>query len=121
MVCGCGTLHYWKIKLPERFSFYGIQKIMTTFSGGQSNPTKDPALQAVAEAKSNELSHLFVTLADFMPLVGGYWQIGFWEEIWVILYVSMLYCGNLMVALNMEEFAIVFAGAHHHCCCSRRN
>ena len=96
----------------ERFSFYGIRAIMTTFLVAQFfNPTKDPALQAVAEAKSNELSHLFVTLAYFMPLVGGILADWFLGKYRVILYVSMLYAaGNLMVALNTENLQLFSLG-----------
>lgn len=56
----------------ERFSFYGIRSIMSTFLVAQFfNPTNNPSLQNLAEARSNELVHLFVTFAYFMPLVGG--------------------------------------------------
>ena len=96
----------------ERFSFYGIRAIMTTFLVAQFfNPTQNPELQAVAEAKSNELSHLFVTLAYFMPLVGGILADWFLGKYRVILYVSMLYAaGNLMVALNTENFSLFSLG-----------
>ncbi|HCT24560.1 MAG TPA: MFS transporter, partial [Chitinophagaceae bacterium] len=53
----------------ERFSFYGIRAIMSTFLVAQFfNPTRNPELQAMGEAKANELVHLFVTFAYFMPL-----------------------------------------------------
>lgn len=96
----------------ERFSFYGIRAIMTTFLVAQFfNPTQNPELQAVAEAKSNELSHLFVTLAYFMPLVGGILADWFLGKYRVILYVSMLYAaGNLMVALNTENLQLFSLG-----------
>ncbi|MCX6263516.1 MAG: MFS transporter [Bacteroidetes bacterium] len=96
----------------ERFSFYGIRAIMTTFLVAQFfNPTQNPELQAVAEAKSNELSHLFVTLAYFMPLVGGILADWFLGKYRVILYVSMLYAaGNLMVALNTENLSLFSLG-----------
>jgi proton-dependent oligopeptide transporter, POT family len=96
----------------ERFSFYGIRAIMTTFLVAQFfNPTQNPELQAVAEAKSNELSHLFVTLAYFMPLVGGILADWFLGKYRVILYVSMLYAaGNLMVALNTDNLQLFSLG-----------
>ena len=56
----------------ERFSFYGIRSVMSTFLVAQFfNPAMNRVLQGVAEARSNEMVHLFVTLAYFMPLVGG--------------------------------------------------
>ncbi|MFN5226137.1 MAG: MFS transporter, partial [Bacteroidota bacterium] len=76
----------------ERFSFYGIRAIMTTFLVAQFyNPTADPALQTVAEAKSNELTHIFVSVAYFMPMVGGILADWFFGKYKVILYVSILY------------------------------
>ena len=66
----------------ERFSFYGIRSIMSTFLVAQFfNPTMNPMLQGIAEAKSNEMVHLFVTLAYFMPLVGGILADWFFENI----------------------------------------
>jgi POT family proton-dependent oligopeptide transporter len=92
----------------ERFSFYGIRSIMTTFLVAQFfNPTGDSAMQAVAEAKSNELTHLFVTVAYFMPLVGGILADWFFGKYKVILYVSILYaCGNLMLAMNTNNLTL---------------
>ena len=66
----------------ERFSFYGIRSVMSTFFVAQFfNPAMNPMLQDVAEAKSNEMVHLFVTLAYFMPLVGGIMADSFLENI----------------------------------------
>jgi POT family proton-dependent oligopeptide transporter len=92
----------------ERFSFYGIRAIMTTFLVAQFyNPTADPALQTVAEAKSNELTHLFVFVAYFMPMVGGILADWFFGKYKVILYVSILYaCGNLMLAMNTNNLTL---------------
>ncbi len=95
----------------ERFSFYGIRSIMSTFLVAQFfNPTMNPMLQGVAEAKSNEMVHLFVTLAYFMPLVGGIMADWFFGKYKVILYVSIVYAiGNLILALstnNMTFFSI---------------
>ncbi len=95
----------------ERFSFYGIRSIMSTFLVAQFfNPTMNPMLQNVAEAKSNEMVHLFVTLAYFMPLVGGILADWFFGKYKVILYVSILYAiGNLVLAVsthNLTYFSI---------------
>ena len=56
----------------ERFSFYGMRSILSTFLVAQFfNPSGNPVLQKVAEAKSNEMVHMFVALAYFMPMVGA--------------------------------------------------
>ncbi|WP_080055273.1 POT family MFS transporter [Spirosoma aerolatum] len=85
----------------ERFSFYGMRSILSTFLVAQFfNPTHNPALQSVAEAKANDQVHFFVALAYFMPLIGGLVADWFFGKYKVILYVSMIYCvGHLFLAL----------------------
>ena len=96
----------------ERFSFYGIRSIMSTFLVAQFfNPTMNPLMQEVAEAKSNEMVHLFVTLAYFMPLVGGILADWFFGKYKVILYVSILYAiGNLLLALSTHNIGLFSIG-----------
>lgn len=95
----------------ERFSFYGIRSIMSTFLVAQFfNPTHNPALQNMAEAKSNELTHLFVTFAYFMPLVGGILADWFLGKYKVIFFLSIVYAlGNLTLAFstgNLSAFTV---------------
>jgi len=96
----------------ERFSFYGIRSIMSTFLVAQFfNPTMNPMLQGVAEAKSNEMVHLFVTLAYFMLLVGGILADWFFGKYKVILYVSIIYAlGNLILALSTHNLTLFSIG-----------
>jgi POT family proton-dependent oligopeptide transporter len=96
----------------ERFSFYGIRSIMTTFLVIQFfNPLKNPLLQNVAEAKSNELTHWFVTLAYFMPLVGGIIADWFFGKYKVILYISVVYAlGNLIMAVSTHNLTLFATG-----------
>jgi proton-dependent oligopeptide transporter, POT family len=84
----------------ERFSFYGMRSILPLFLVAQFfNPTGNSALQAVAEAKSNEQTHLFVSLAYFTPLIGAVMADWFFGKYKVILYVSIIYCiGHLFLA-----------------------
>src|ERR1700761_1438744 len=84
----------------ERFSYYGLRSILVTFLvAGFYNVTNNPALTTHAEAKANAVTHLFVTLSYFMPLVGGIladWYLGKYK---VILWISMVYClGNLFTS-----------------------
>ena len=85
----------------ERFSFYGMRSILSIFLVAQFfNPTGNAALQSVAEAKSNEQVHLFVSLAYFTPLFGAILADWFFGKYKVILYVSVIYCvGHLFLAL----------------------
>ncbi|WP_158824702.1 POT family MFS transporter [Mucilaginibacter lacusdianchii] len=93
----------------ERFSFYGMRSILATFLVAQFfNPTLNPALQTVAEAKANESTHFFVSLAYALPFVGAIAADWFFGKYKVILYVSIVYClGHLCLALfdtNLEGF-----------------
>ncbi|WP_342648018.1 POT family MFS transporter [Mucilaginibacter sp. CSA2-8R] len=85
----------------ERFSFYGMRSILVTFLVAQFfNPTGNAALQTVAEAKANESTHFFVSLAYALPFVGAIAADWFFGKYKIILYVSIIYCiGHLCLAL----------------------
>ena len=84
----------------ERFSYYGLRSILVTFLVAQFyNPTLNPALTTVAEARANESTHFFVALSYFMPLVGGIMADWFFGKYKVILWLSIVYClGNLFTS-----------------------
>lgn len=93
----------------ERFSFYGMRSILATFLVAQFfNPTLNPALQTVAEAKANESTHFFVTLAYTLPFIGGLVADWFTGKYKIILYISIVYCvGHLFLAIfdsNLNGF-----------------
>jgi len=96
----------------ERFSFYGIRSILATFLVAQFfNPTHNPALTAFAEAKSNEQTHIFVSLAYVMPLLGGILADWFLGKYIVIFYVSILYSiGNLILAVSTHNLNLFTIG-----------
>ncbi|TSJ40884.1 POT family MFS transporter [Mucilaginibacter corticis] len=92
----------------ERFSFYGMRSIMVTFLVAQFysklyNPT-------VADAKGNEVVHLFVALAYALPFVGGLVADWFTGKYKIILWISIVYCfGHLCLALfdtNLNGFMV---------------
>ncbi len=88
-------------EIAERFSFYGMTAILTTFLVRQFfNPTADPALNTVANARSNNLVHLFFTLVYFLPLLGGIIADWFWGKYRTIIYLSLVYCvGHLLLSI----------------------
>jgi len=95
----------------ERFSFYGMRSILTLFLVAQFfNPTKNPALTDVANAKANELNHYFVMLAYALPFVGGLVADWFTGKYKLILYISIVYCiGHLLLSMfdtNLSGFSI---------------
>jgi POT family proton-dependent oligopeptide transporter len=98
----------------ERFSFYGMKAILTTFLVSQFfNPTGDPALNDVAKARASEETHFFITLAYFTPVLGGLVADWFLGKYRTILYISLFYCvGHACLAifennLNMFMFGLI--------------
>jgi POT family proton-dependent oligopeptide transporter len=85
----------------ERFSFYGMRSILVTFLVAQFyNPTGSKLLSTVADAKANQMSHLFVTVAYALPFVGGLVADWFTGKYKIILYISIVYCmGHLCLAM----------------------
>jgi len=84
----------------ERFSYYGLRSILVTFLvAGFYNPHKIASMTTTAEAKANEITHLFVTLSYFMPLVGGILADWYFGKYKVIFWISLVYClGNLFTS-----------------------
>lgn len=107
-------------EIAERFSFYGLRAIMVTFIAVHFfNPTRNPALNAIADAKANETAHLFVTLAYFMPMVGGIMADWFFGKYKVILWVSMFYTlGHLILSLSINNFTFFSIGLIMIACCA---
>lgn len=85
----------------ERFSFYGMRSILTTFLVLQFfNPSLNPAMQHVAEAQANEATHFFVSLAYAVPFLGAIMADWFFGKYKVILWISVLYCiGHLLLSM----------------------
>lgn len=93
-------------EIAERFSFYGMRAILPTFLlAGFFNPATNPGLNdTTAAARANELTHLFVTVAYFMPMVGGIVADWFFGKYKVIFYVSIFYSiGTLVLALSTHS------------------
>ncbi len=84
----------------ERFSYYGLRSILVTFLVAQFyNHDKIAALTTTANAKANEVTHLFVTLSYFMPLVGGIMADWYFGKYKVIFWISLVYClGNFFTS-----------------------
>ncbi len=109
-------------EIAERFSFYGLRSIMVTYMAvAFFNPTLNPLLTAEADAKANEMSHLFVTLAYFMPLVGAIMADWFFGKYRVILFVSILYTlGHFVLSISDSKFHHFQHGSYYYCLLCRR-
>src|SRR6202012_1059001 len=96
----------------ERFSYYGLRSILVTFLvAGFYNPHKIASLTTEAEAHANEITHLFVTLSYFMPLVGGIMADWFFGKYKVILWISIVYClGNFFTSSFTTNLSLFTTG-----------
>jgi len=98
-------------EIAERFSFYGMTAILTTFLVRQFfNPANDPSLSTVANARSSNMVHLFFSLVYFLPVLGGLLADWFWGKYRTIVYLSVVYCiGHLLLSLfpaNINGFTV---------------
>lgn len=94
----------------ERFNYYGLRAILTTFMVAQFyNPTgsTDPSVVQKAEATANAATHDFVAMSYLLPLFGGMVADWFWGKYKTILYLSIVYAiGNLVLASSVNNEAI---------------
>jgi proton-dependent oligopeptide transporter, POT family len=90
----------------ERFNYYGIRAIMTTFLAATffSNLPKE-----ISDAKANEIAHTFVTVSYFTPLIGGLVADWFFGKYKVILYLSIVYAiGSLSLSIFYSDLSYFF-------------
>lgn len=91
----------------ERFNYYGLRAILTTFMVAQFyNPTgsTDPNVVQLAEATANAKTHDFVAMTYLLPMFGGMMADWFWGKYKTILWLSLVYaCGSIMVALSVNN------------------
>jgi proton-dependent oligopeptide transporter, POT family len=90
----------------ERFNYYGLRAILTTFMVSQFFSAKYPAaageeFSQAAVAAANGATHDFVAMSYLLPLFGGMLSDWFWGKYKTILYLSMVYVlGNIMLAVT---------------------
>jgi POT family proton-dependent oligopeptide transporter len=82
----------------ERFSFYGMRNILTTFLAAayfSYLPTKE-----AAQSEAKDIFHVFVIGVYFFPLLGGWLSDRFFGKYRTILWVSIIYClGHACLAI----------------------
>ncbi len=106
-------------EIAERFSFYGLRSIMVTFLAFHFFHAQDASIEKVAFANANKTSHLFVTLAYFMPMVGGIMADWFFGKFRVILFVSIIYTfGHFLLSVSIDNLTIFEAGLIIIACCA---
>lgn len=96
---------FWN-ETAERYSFYGMKAILTTFLAttllaNSNNP----------DAAASQSVHTFITLAYFFSIVGGLlsdWWLGKYKT---ILYLSIVYCiGHAVLAFGTENVDVFMGG-----------
>lgn len=91
----------------ERFNYYGLRAILTTFMVAQfynHSGSTDPAVVQAAEATANAKTHDFVAMTYLLPMFGGMVADWFWGKYKTILWLSMVYaCGSVLVALSVDS------------------
>ena len=99
-------------ELAERFSFYGMKAILATFLVSNFfNPENNPATQAGAEARSNEISHLFTAISYGCCILGGILADKFLGRYKTIVYLSIIYIiGHLFLAVFESNYQWFIVG-----------
>lgn len=94
----------------ERFNYYGLRAILTTFMVSQFFAAKFQGIEGAsqkAEAAANAATHDFVAMSYLLPLFGGMLADWFWGKYKTILYLSMVYAlGNIMLALSVDNYTM---------------
>ncbi|MBL7772335.1 MAG: MFS transporter [Chitinophagaceae bacterium] len=96
----------------ERFSYYGLRAILTVYLATHFfNPTANPDLQSIAEAKANEVTHFFITLNYLLPIAGALLADWFFGKYTIILWLSLVYSfGNLLMAGFTDNYTVFMVG-----------
>ncbi len=99
-------------ELAERFSFYGMKAILATFLVSNFfNPENNPATQAGAEARSNEITHLFTAISYGCCILGGILADKFLGRYKTIVYLSIIYSiGHLFLAVFESNYQWFIVG-----------
>jgi POT family proton-dependent oligopeptide transporter len=92
----------------ERFSFYGMRNILTTFLAGAFFAN---LATAEAESEAKDVFHVFVAAVYFFPLLGGWLSDRFFGKYRTILWVSVIYClGHACLAAYEDQPAGFYFG-----------
>lgn len=88
----------------ERFNYYGLRAILTTFMVSQFYLAKYNGNTQQAEAAANAATHDFVAMSYLLPLFGGMVADWFWGKYKTILYLSLVYAlGNVLLATSVNN------------------
>lgn len=99
-------------ELAERFSYYGMKAILATFLVSNFfNPQNSAAAQAGAEARSNEITHLFTAISYGCCILGGVLADRFLGRYKTIIFLSVIYIiGHLFLAVFESNYQMFVVG-----------
>lgn len=90
----------------ERFSYYGMKAILTTFLVSQF--FKD---EPNAEAHANEVTHFFIALGYLLSILGGLLADYVLGRYWTIILLGFLYCvGHAFLAIFETNYQMFYVG-----------
>lgn len=98
----------------ERFNYYGLRAILTTFLVAAFFKAKFPLTPegaTAAEAGANAATHDFVAMSYLLPLFGGMISDWFWGKYKTILRLSLVYVlGNIILAFSTTNENLFMTG-----------
>ena len=98
----------------ERFNYYGLRAILTTFLVAAFFKAKFPLTHEgaiAAEAGANAATHDFVAMSYLLPLFGGMISDWFWGKYKTILRLSLVYVlGNIILAFSTTNENLFMTG-----------
>lgn len=98
----------------ERFNYYGLRAILTTFLVAAFFKAKFPLTPegaTAAEAGANAATHDFVAMSYLLPLFGGMISDWFWGKYKTILRLSLVYVlGNIILAFSTANENLFMTG-----------
>ena len=95
----------------ERFNYYGLRAILTTFLVSSFYNAKFSGNTAAAEAGANAATHDFVAMSYLLPLFGGMISDWFWGKYLTILRLSIVYAlGNIILAFSTTNESLFMTG-----------
>src|SRR6218665_2818005 len=90
----------------ERFSYYGMKAILTTFLVSQFFKNEPDA-----QAHANEVTHFFIALGYLLSIFGGLLADYVLGSYWTIVVLSGLYCvGHAFLAIFETNYNMFYAG-----------
>lgn len=90
----------------ERFSYYGMKAILTTFLVAQFFKNEPDA-----QAHANEVTHFFIALGYLLSIGGGLLADYVLGRYWTILLLSVLYVvGHAFLAIFETNYTMFYAG-----------